>query len=288
MTDSRYSSASLSPDQIVAFDIVGNSSVLSDQCSLRQPFPHLVIDNFFNREIAVSLTREIRYIDDNNYGVSFRSLTQKKLQLGNIRGTVPHIYPLYDALMGPAFTHFIEIVCSYPDLEGDRQFTGAGMQRYRCGGFSEIHLDSNRHPFDSGLHHRVNLLVFLNPDWQAEWGGELVLWSSKNGRPDQPAVSIQPTFNRAVLFAVTSKSWHSVNRVRCPDDQARNSVAIYYFNRVDAAGDEQPRSVIWHSTHGWSRQAVFEVTNRLITLAKPYARYLRWLRSNKFDGVSAR
>jgi Rps23 Pro-64 3,4-dihydroxylase Tpa1-like proline 4-hydroxylase len=177
------------------------------------------------------------------------------------------------------------MVCGYPKLEGDRQFTGAGMQRYHRGGFSEIHLDSNRHPFDSGLHHRVNLLVFLNPNWQAEWGGELVLWSRKNGKPDQPRVNIQPTFNRAVLFTVTSKSWHSVNKVRCPGDQARNSIAIYYFNRFDAAGDEKPRSVIWHSTHGWPRQAVFEVTNRVITFAKPHARYLRWLRSNKFDGV---
>lgn len=285
MTKPRYSSVSLSPEQVVSFDLIGDSSVPSDQCSSKQPFPHVIIDNFFNREVAVSLAREIRSIHDNDYRVSFRSLTQRKLQLGDIRGTVPHIYPLYDVLMRPPFTRFIEMVCGYPKLEGDRQFTGAGMQRYHRGGFSEIHLDSNRHPFDSGLHHRVNLLVFLNPNWQAEWGGELVLWSRKNGKPDQPRVNIQPTFNRAVLFTVTSKSWHSVNKVRCPGDQARNSIAIYYFNRFDAAGDEKPRSVIWHSTHGWPRQAVFEVTNRVITFAKPHARYLRWLRSNKFDGV---
>ena len=234
----------------------------------------------------MSLAAAISSIEDDKYRVSFRGLTQKKLQLGNIQGAAPHLYPVYEALMGPTFTDVIENVSGYSDLQADRQFTGAGMQRYYNGGFSEIHLDSNRHPFDSTLHHRVNLIVFLTPGWQPEWGGELVLWSGENGRPHQPAISIQPEFNRGVVFAVTSKSWHSVNRIRCLGDCARNSLVIYYFNRVAAVDDEKPRSVIWHSTHGWPRQAAFEVSNRMMSLAKPHARYLRWLRPNKFDGVT--
>lgn len=285
MMDTRSAFAAMSSEQLVSSALIRDGRLLSEQCSLSQPFPHVVIDNFFNPEVATTLAREISSIRDNKYRVSFRSLTQKKLQLGDIQGAVPHIYPLYDAMMGPSFARVIEIVSGYPDLEADRQFTGAGMQRYHRGGFSEIHLDSNRHPFDPALHHRVNLIVFVAPDWRPEWGGELVLWSSRNGRPDRPAVTIQPAFNRGVLFAVTSKSWHSVNTIRCPADRARNSIVIYYFNRVASVDDEKPRSVVWHSTHGWPRQAVFEVANRMMTLAKPHARYLRWLRPDKFDGV---
>jgi hypothetical protein len=106
MIDSRYPSASLSPDQVVSFDLIGDSGVLSTHCSLRQPFPHVIIDNFFNTEVAQSLAREIRSIDDNNYPVSFRSLTQRKFQLGNIRGLAPQIYPLYEALMKPSLHTF--------------------------------------------------------------------------------------------------------------------------------------------------------------------------------------
>jgi Rps23 Pro-64 3,4-dihydroxylase Tpa1-like proline 4-hydroxylase len=285
MTDSKNSFVSITSEQVVSSRLLSNSRVLSDRWSVSEPFPHVVIDNFFTGDVAMELASEISSIDDANYRVSFRSLTQRKLQLGNIKGLLPQIYPLYNALMGPSFTHLIELVAAYPNLEGDRQFTGAGMQRYHSGGFSEIHLDSNRHPFDSDLHHRVNLIIFMTPGWQPEWGGQLTLWSSGNGRPEQPVATIDPTFNRAVLFAVTGKSWHSVNRIRCPRHLARNSIAIYYFNRVAAAGDEKPRSVIWHSTHGWPRQAVFEATNWVMTLAKPHARYLRWLRPNKFDGV---
>ena len=189
--------------------------------------------------------------------------------------------------MSPEFTHFVGQVTGYRELSADRQFTGAGLHRYRDHGFSEIHLDSNRHPFDTGLRHRVNLLIFMNPAWGAEWGGELVLWSSENGKPTCPAVSIKPILNRAVIFEVAKTSWHSVSTIQCPRVRVRNSMAIYYFNRLATANDEKARSVMWHSTRGWPRQPIFEMTNRIITLAKPFARHLRWLRSNKFDGVQS-
>ncbi len=285
MINPGHSPASCSLEQLMSSGLINNSGPLSSQCYLSQPFSHVIIDDFLNGEVALNLAREISAIRDRDYRVSFRSLAQKKLQLGDIKGTAPHIYPVHEALTTPSFVRFIEIVSGYSGLHGDRLFAGAGLQRYHCGGFSEIHLDSNRHPFDTGLHHRVNLLIFMNPAWREEWGGELVLWSSRNGRPVRPAVTVQPKFNRAVLFTVTRKSWHSVNRIRCPRGHSRNSIAIYYFNRIAAADDERPRSVIWHSRHSWPRQVLFELSNRVITLAKPHARYLRWLRSNKFDGV---
>jgi hypothetical protein len=271
--------------ELLPSDLLAKSGELSEQYSRNRPFPHLVIDNFFKREAATSLAGSIEAIPDRDYGVTFRSLAQRKMQLGKIVEKAPHIYDAYETLMGSTFTRLVEIVSGYPRLEADHYFAGAGLHRYDGRGFSEIHLDSNRHPFDDKLHHRVNLIAFVNPGWKAEWGGELTLWSCRNGKPDQPAVLVQPVFNRAVIFSVARTSWHSVNPIRCPDDRTRNSMVIYYFNRIDADDDEAPRSVVWHSSRGWRRQAVFELTNRIMSAAKPHARYLRWLRSNKFDGV---
>src|ERR1700751_5250536 len=272
-------------EHLLSSGLLADSDELSRQYSRNRPFPHVIIDHFFAPETAIDLARVIATIPDSNYKVSFRSLAQRKIQLGDIVGKAPQIYYAYEVLMGSAFTRFVEIVSGYPELQADHYFAGAGLQRYDGYGFSEIHLDSNRHPFDDELHHRVNLIVFLNPVWRTEWSGELVLWSSRDGKPCQPVVSVQPAFNRAVIFNVTRTSWHSVNPIRCPRNRTRNSMVIYYFSRVGADDDEAPRSVIWHSTRGWPRQAVFEVTNRMIGVAKQYARYLRWLRSNKFDGV---
>jgi hypothetical protein len=124
----------------------------------------------------------------------------------------------------------------------------------------------------------------MSPEWRTEWGGELLLWPSQYDRPHRSACAIEPVFNRAVMFEVAKRSWHSVNPIQCPHYRTRNSMAIYYFSRIARDDDEAPRSVMWHSTHGWPRQGIFEVTNRVMRIAKPYARYLRWLRTNSSTG----
>jgi Rps23 Pro-64 3,4-dihydroxylase Tpa1-like proline 4-hydroxylase len=288
MNDSRADILpALNLEQLLAPGLSARAGQLAGHYAANQPFPHIVIDDFFAPAIASGLGEAISAIPDRDYGVSFRSLTQRKMQLGSLRGRAPHIYWAYEALMSPEFTGFVESISGYPELEADRQFAGAGLHRYHAGSFAEIHLDSNRHPFDAGLYHRVNLIIFMSPGWRTEWNGELLLWPSRNNRPRRSAIAVKPVFNRAVIFEVAARSWHSVNSIRCPHYRTRNSMAIYYFNRLARAQDEAPRSVMWHAAQGWPRQGVFEVTNRVMRMAKPYARYLRWLRTNKFDGVSA-
>jgi Rps23 Pro-64 3,4-dihydroxylase Tpa1-like proline 4-hydroxylase len=274
------------PQALLAPALFRDTRELSRRYAAAGPFRHIVIDRFFRPEIAETLDRAIRAIGDGHYPVSYRSPAQKKLQLGGVAAKAANIYPVYEALMGPIFMRLLEDLSGVAPLETDRQFTGAGLHRYVRGGFAEIHLDANRHPFYAASYHRVNLLIFLNREWRPGWGGELIFWSTKNGRPDKPARVIEPLFNRAVIFGVSKTAWHSVAQVRCPEDQARNSIAIHYFNSAPAAEDEpRPRSVIWHSSRGWPRQLLFEAYNRTMTLAKPYARHLRRLRPNKFDGA---
>ena len=271
--------------QFFTNDLETSGHVLGTKYSQNQPFPHVIIDDFFTNHIANQLARHVLSLYDGDYPVSFRGLAQKKLQLGNIQLLAPDLCPIYKSLMGPVFARYLETISGYAALEADGQFTGAGLHRYRRDGFSEIHLDSNRHPFNIDLVHRVNLIVFLNPNWQTQWCGELVLWSKREDKPARPAAIIQPSFNRCVIFSATEESWHSVNRISCPKGQTRDSLVIYYFNNVKIDGDKAPRSVLWHSVRSRRRQILFEVTNRLMTRAKPYAPYLRWLRPNKFDGV---
>jgi len=47
------------------------------------------------------------------------------------------------------------------------------------------------------LERRINVLIYLNKDWKAEYGGELELWDTEmKGK----VVSAVPIFNRCVIF----------------------------------------------------------------------------------------
>ena len=73
----------------------------------------------------------------------------------------------------------------------------AGYFDVRRGGFLDVHIDFARNPKLS-LVRRVNVLVYLNQDWEDGWGGELELWRSLD---DGPVQRIAPIFNRMVVFS---------------------------------------------------------------------------------------
>lgn len=69
-------------------------------------------------------------------------------------------------------------------------------------------------------------MIYLNPDWQDDWGGFLDI-----AEPDlKNSKSIKPIFNRAVVFSTTDFSFHGhPDPLRCPEDVRRRSIALYYY-----------------------------------------------------------
>ena len=117
----------------------------------------------------------------------------------------------------------------------------AGAHRTLPGGFTKIHRDFEMHP-DTGLFHRVNLLVYLNRDWPNSYGGSLELWPS-----DMSAIGrrVFPRFNTMVLWETHGGTLHGLpDPVTCPPNRMRLSVASYYYTkerRPAAAGERRVR-----------------------------------------------
>ena len=74
---------------------------------------------------------------------------------------------------------------------------------------------------------RLNVLVYLNPEWQEEWGGHFELWD----KDMKHCVSkVPPMFNTMALFTTTDFSYHGLpNPIMCPEDRSRRSLALYYY-----------------------------------------------------------
>ena len=108
-----------------------------------------------------------------------------------------------------------------------------------------MHADFNVHP-RLRLYRRLNLLVYLNKDWQQEWGGALELWDRGGQRWVR---AIQPAFNRAVLFDTSNFSYHGhPHPLACPPERSRKSVALYYY-ALESPGDQiAPHTARFFST----------------------------------------
>jgi hypothetical protein len=77
------------------------------------------------------------------------------------------------------------------------------------------------------LERRVTVLVYLNKDWKAEYGGQIELWDTMMRGVLQ---SYEPSFNRCVIFTTTSESLHGNPRpINHPEGHSRKSIALYYY-----------------------------------------------------------
>ena len=56
----------------------------------------------------------------------------------------------------------------------------------------------------------MNLIIYLNPMWETNWGGNLELWNGSHDKLITPVQQISPIFNSAVLFRTSDISWHGV------------------------------------------------------------------------------
>jgi len=120
-----------------------------------------------------------------------------------------------------------------PDLQPDFGLHGGGMHTHANGGRLNIHLDYHTHYKVPSLMRNLNLIVYLNPNWDKGYGGELELWEHdiELNCPSYCAKIIEPQFNRAVIFNTAQNSWHGMpNAYNDPTGSQRNSIAAYYLS----------------------------------------------------------
>merc|ERR1712066_856289 len=90
----------------------------------------------------------------------------------------------------------------------------------------KIHADFNLHPYLK-VSRRVNLFVYLNPDWLDSYGGHLEMWSRDM---KQCLQRISPTLGRVVIFSSSAFSHHGhPNPLTPPPGRVRRSIAQYYY-----------------------------------------------------------
>ena len=212
------------------------------------PFPHIMIDNFIRPQMLEEVLAEIEQRAEPD-GHVMDDRFQKKWACNSTRLMGPKTRSLIQFLNGQEITGFLEELTGIQGLIPDPQLAGGGLHELRDGGFLNVHADFNYHKALK-LDRRINLLLYLNKDWEEENGGELQLWD----RPMENCVAkYLPIFNRCVIFSTTDKSFHgNPNPVKLPDNrQARRSIAFYYYTNGRPVGEvSDPHETIFKYESG--------------------------------------
>jgi Rps23 Pro-64 3,4-dihydroxylase Tpa1-like proline 4-hydroxylase/SAM-dependent methyltransferase len=210
----------------------------------REPFRHLVIEDFFPRAFAEQLLDEFPAFERGNARNEAGELGGKST-VERIRELGPAFVALDDLVRSQDFLDWLSTATGIPDLLYDPWYFGGGTHENRHGQDLDPHVDFNRHP-ENRWHRRLNLIVYLNHAWEDAWGGSLELHTDPRAN-DNRITLVTPLFNRCVVFETTEWSWHGFSRIELPEAQralSRKSIALYFYTRERPAEELGPT----HST----------------------------------------
>lgn len=223
------------------------------------PFPHLVLDNFFDDELAQQLAASFPDYDSPVWHTYDNAIEMKKT-LNNWHHFSPALYKFLTDINSRECYRIFERL-THCTLYPDHGLHGGGLHIHGAGGRLNTHLDYSIHP-KLGLERRLNLIVYLNPDWQESWGGALGFWRDDGGKPGELVKSIAPLFNRAVIFDTTN-AWHGLPEpITCPPGQHRKSLAVYYLCQPREGAVQRNRALFAPTEAQAGDAAVMELIER--------------------------
>jgi Rps23 Pro-64 3,4-dihydroxylase Tpa1-like proline 4-hydroxylase len=204
----------------------------------QHPFPHIILDNFFDETLINTASDEAKdlftNINQNEHRFTPSDSHDQQIFKRFIRETdkmTPIIKLISQYVNSEAFLEWLRAVTDMPGLVGDDYYFGGGLHVTGRGGKLGIHHDFNflGDANNPSLYRKVNMLVYLNKDWDDSWGGNLELWEKDLS---SMVHEIKPLFNRVVLFNIEDAPHGHPHPLNCPNNESRRSLAYYFYDKT--------------------------------------------------------
>lgn len=225
-------------------ELIQKGKDASEKYANAEPFPNGHFDDFFNADMLRKVLAEFPELGDKN-DIKFDNPNENKLasrgeyKFGEVSTRFAHF------MNSQPMLEFLEHLTGIKNLIPDPSFEGGGFHQIKPGGFLKLHADFNKQR-STNLDRRLNVLVYLNENWEESYGGHFELWDKEM---TGCKAKVLPIFNRMAMFSTTEFSFHGhPDPLTCPPDRSRKSMAFYYYTNGRPASEIIPGKEILTTT----------------------------------------
>jgi len=232
---------------------------LARQYQENLPYPHILLADFLEPDVALGAAKEFP-ASTTEVWTQYKHQNENKLGIAKRALFPPFLGDISDELNSPQFVNWLSQLTGIPGLVSDDLLEGGGLHQCGRGGFLNVHTDFSHHHYYKHWRRRVNLILYLNPKWDEQWGGAIELWDRKM---QHCVAKHPPLLNHALIFNTDERSLHGFpDPLLCPENASRKSLALYYYTI------EQDKHATGHSTNYRARPQDGLAKSALIWLDK--------------------
>lgn len=226
-------------DQIYKFiseiETVHPSKQLREIHFENQPVPLTIIDNFLPTHIFDSVVADIDNIPKDTYTTFFNDVSSRQECRDFLKS--PVLQSLVHSFNSSKFLYWLENITVIEKLIPDPHLRGGGLARISSGSLLKLHTDFNWNDQIS-LNRKVNLILYLTPNWKSEWNGDLELWNKDN---TECVKKIEPLGNRLVVWNYETWLVHGNSQtLETPEGITRDNLIHFYYTS-NATWEEDPQ-----------------------------------------------
>lgn len=208
---------------LILQSLIENKEQLKKQfASSKSEIGYFFVDNLLPEELVLELYNSFPKA---NEMVLKKSIREDKYVAAQMNLYNPILEEIIFAFQDKRIVALIGEICEISEMIPDENLYAGGISMMGNKQFLNPHLD-NSHDKDRELWRVLNLLYYITPNWEEEYGGNLELWP--NGL-SKPQITIHSKFNRLAIMATHNGSLHSVSPVVF--EGFRCCVSNYYFSK---------------------------------------------------------
>src|SRR4029453_147484 len=178
--------------------------LLHDDYVGADPYPHIVLDSILPDGLTQKILQNFpvdTLASDKVFNINYGGHFKRQIAPESCNAFVRELFHFFNS---QPMLAFLEGLSGIQGLLSDPYYEGGGFHEISAGGLLGIHADFRIHQ-RLHLQRRLNLLIYLNENWQDEWNGRLELWDR---RMQGCVKAIAPISNRCVVFNTDADSYH--------------------------------------------------------------------------------
>jgi len=220
-----------------------NTYELQKQYRSHPDYSLLTLDNFIPQDLVTLMAKELDNIplEDCKH---FTRAGSCMYEFNNVDRT-PVQDAIVHALHSSTFIKWLQEVTDTVDLIPDPHLIGAGYMKSFAGDSLKVHTDFNWND-QLRLHRMLSVVIYLNEEWEDEWGGQLQFYDTKRDKV-HTKVPVGP--GNCVIWNYNNFAFHGYPEpMNCPEGVSRKGIRFFYYVSNAKHDDKHPphRSLYWY------------------------------------------